>query len=94
VDKQSIDIANETFGIKTECVCGESYVETSLMVYLLFKMARQFGFCFLFLLLWANYSDGADLPLEEQLRELRENYVRNLNVFFFKEERELIKKCY
>jgi hypothetical protein len=43
-------------------------------------MARQFGFCFLFLLLWANYSVGADLPLEDQLRELRENYVRKLNV--------------
>jgi hypothetical protein len=49
-------------------------------------MARQFGFYFLFLLLWANYLVGAELPLEEQLRELRENYVRNLNIFKKKKE--------
>lgn len=53
------------------------------------KMAHHhfcsFSFCFLFLLLWANYLVGAELPLEEQLRELRENYVRNLNVFKKKE---------
>ncbi|XP_046459861.1 neurexin-4-like isoform X2 [Daphnia pulex] len=39
-------------------------------------MARQLGFCFLFLLLWANYSVEAELLLEEQLRELRENYMQ------------------
>ena len=49
-------------------------------------MARQFFVCFLFLV-WSNYSAAGNavvIPLEEKLKELRENYVKKELKLFMK----------
>ena len=50
-------------------------------------MARQFFVCFLFLV-WSNYSAAGNavvIPLEEQLKELRENYVKKRTQTIYEE---------